>query len=657
MLEEWLLAAIASLCGYCAPFSTIHLLLILLMNIKNYRADIDGLRAIAVSAVIIFHLNPNWLSGGFIGVDIFFVISGFVITRQIRSEIYNNQFSIKNFYLRRIRRIAPPLLAMLLISTATALMILNPEDINSFAQSLLAQPFALQNIVFLSEGEYFVNGESKPLLHTWSLAVEEQFYLFWPLILVGLSTLKYRTLFLMLSLLFGSLFFLNVLVTESSPKTSFYLLPFRAWELGIGGLAAILKERSDFDDLLHVKIKSFFSWLGVAAIIWSLVFITSKTPFPGTIALIPTMGVFILLMTGSSEKTPLLLSPSKYLSHPLMVYIGLLSYSLYLWHWPILAYMVHLNIDKMSFVPFISAIALAALLSIVSYRFIESPIRAKTILATSGKLISAVAVVLILLVAVAINILSTNGASYRYNDKVRPYLMAPYDSQIGRCGALFRVTHPNTEICELTSNSTVKKKILLWGNSHGDMWSDMLLNLALDSNAGLFLNKTNCRATKDASDCNIETQGKILELIKSNKISDVILASSWLGHSEVYQNELFYLTESLSKIGVNIWLVVDIPVGADLDPIAAYKKDSTNPAPGSILLSDYHSNSYRNELKLYLKVQDNFKNVFIIDTVDSYCDQTRCYGGDEDGIWYRDSGHVSNTGAKRAALKFSSIFK
>ncbi len=627
------------------------------MNIKNYRADIDGLRAIAVIAVIIFHLNPNWLSGGFIGVDIFFVISGFVITRQIRSDISNNEFSIKNFYQRRIRRIAPPLLAMLLVSTATALTILNPEDINSFAQSLLAQPFSLQNIVFLSEGEYFVNGDSKPLLHTWSLAVEEQFYLFWPLILVGLSTLKYRKLLLILSVLFGSLFFLNVLVTELSPKTSFYLLPFRAWELGIGGLAAILKERSDFDDLLHVKIKNIFSWVGVAAIIWSLVFITSKMPFPGTIALIPTIGVFLLLMNDRSEKIPLLFSPSKYLSNPLIVYIGLLSYSLYLWHWPILAYMAHLNIDKMSFLPFMSAIALTILFSIVSYRFIESPIRAKTILSTSGKLIFAVVVVLIFLVAIAIHILSTNGASYRYSDKVRPYLMAPYDSQIGRCGALFKVIHPKTEICELTSNSNAEKKILLWGNSHGDMWSDMLVKLALEKNAGLFLNKKNCRATKDASACNIETQGRVFELIKSNKISDVILASSWPGLTDVYENELFYLIENLSKIGVNIWLVVDIPVGTDLDPIDAYKKDLNNPAPGSILLSDYYSNSYRSELKLYLKAQDKFQNVFIIDTVDSYCDQTRCYGGNEDGVWYRDSGHVSNTGAKRAALKFSSIFK
>lgn len=208
-----------------------------------YRKDVDGLRAIAVLSVIFFHLNQAWASGGFVGVDLFFVISGYLITGQIRKDLAENVFTVKNFYLRRIRRIVPPLLTMLVAVSFSAWLILKPEDIRSFVYSLIVQPLSLQNLVFLSEGDYFRGAETKALLHTWSLAVEEQFYLFWPLLLLLLKRLPFKPLLGAVSLLIAGSFYLSATMTVVEPRAAFFLIFTRAWELGIGGLAALLHNK------------------------------------------------------------------------------------------------------------------------------------------------------------------------------------------------------------------------------------------------------------------------------------------------------------------------------------------------------------------------------------------------------------------------------
>ncbi|MEY4911591.1 MAG: hypothetical protein RL761_1254, partial [Pseudomonadota bacterium] len=210
-------------------------------KVSSYRPEIDGLRCIAVLSVIFFHINDTWLTGGFVGVDVFFVISGYLITSQIQKDIFSNSFTLKNFYLRRIRRILPPLLVMLLASSAAALAILTPEDIRSFVNSLLAQPLSLQNVVFLSEGEYFIGADTKPLLHTWSLAVEEQFYLFWPLLLLLLRKQPVKARIVIVLLLIVVSFYVNLIQSQTAPKTAFFLIFSRAWELAIGGLAALIE--------------------------------------------------------------------------------------------------------------------------------------------------------------------------------------------------------------------------------------------------------------------------------------------------------------------------------------------------------------------------------------------------------------------------------
>ena len=264
----------------------------------KYQQFIDGLRAIAVGAVILFHLFPTMLQGGFVGVDVFFVISGYLISGQIREQIAAGTFSIGSFYARRIRRIAPALISMLIVSAVAALLILKPEDMHSFAKSLLAQPLSLQNFVFLAEGEYFRGADTKPLLHTWSLAVEEQFYLFWPLLLLTLRRMRRNGVLTVILALILVSFVINNQLIALSPKASFFLLPTRAWELAMGGLVALLHEKRQAARWPSRMVATAASGTGLLLVVFSIFYINAQMAFPGYVAMLPALGTFLVLLFG-----------------------------------------------------------------------------------------------------------------------------------------------------------------------------------------------------------------------------------------------------------------------------------------------------------------------------------------------------------------------
>jgi peptidoglycan/LPS O-acetylase OafA/YrhL len=256
----------------------------------RYRSDIDGLRAVAVVAVILFHLHVGGFSGGYVGVDIFFVISGYLITGLIYGDMQSQQFSIKGFYIRRIRRLAPALLSTLFVVTVFAYFILKPEEMRSFGSSLAFQLGSLQNFFFLSEGEYFLGSDLKPLLHTWSLAVEEQFYLFWPLLLLFIRRRSFKVQILLLTGIIFCSFAVNLALMGLSPKASFFLLPTRAWELASGGLVALLETRALFREMLSHGLRTLLGVVGLAIVCASFFVFTDATWFPGWAALLPVLG-------------------------------------------------------------------------------------------------------------------------------------------------------------------------------------------------------------------------------------------------------------------------------------------------------------------------------------------------------------------------------
>ncbi len=629
---------------------------------NNYRPDIDGLRAITVLSVVFFHIDPLFLPGGFVGVDVFFVISGFLITSLVHQDLIKQKFCFKAFYIKRIRRIIPVLLLMLAVTSIVSFFILTPEHLYAYAKTLLAQPLSLQNFVFLSEGEYFLKSDGKPLLHTWSLAVEEQFYLFWPVLLYFLIRLRSLFFFTILVGLLLASFSLNLFFSSSSEMVAFYLLPSRAWELTVGGLTAIalLYFQKNKKMVASNALMNLLPLIGFLLLLGSFIFLNSKMQFPGYIALIPVLGTVCILFSFPTWHSLV----KQLLASQVAVKIGLISYSLYLWHWPILAFLTQLEIDKSTWPAVVFIVVLSFVLSMASYRWLERPIIEKQLFRSNRSLFTFVLSSVVVLIAFSVHILTSKGASYRYDGLTAAYLGAMFDSQKNRCGPVFRALHPKTPVCELTSvlkPSEPSQKVLLWGNSHADMWSQAFISLAEKNNDVLLLNARNCRATVSASECKASIPQSVLQYVLENKISDVIFASSWPGlfqtNTSHYEYELSQIVGQLQAKNIRVWLLVDIPVAQALDPLLAYRKNPQQPQAGSIPLQEYKAASYDAELTFYESLAVQYEKVFILNTKDVFCDKQRCWSAQADQVWYRDSGHVSNTGALKASPVFEPVFQ
>jgi peptidoglycan/LPS O-acetylase OafA/YrhL len=337
-----------------------------------YRPEIDGLRAIAVVSVMLFHGGFSIASGGFAGVDIFFVISGYLITTIILSELDAENFSIIRFYERRARRILPALFFVLFFCLPFAWFWLLPQDIKNFSQSLVAVSLFASNILYWRTSGYFdTTAELKPLLHTWSLAVEEQYYTIFPVFLM----LAWRFAKQHISLLMTIIACISLAAAQwasaSYPDAAFYLLPTRGWELLIGAISAY-----------HISNKKLFyfnnftreigSLIGLLLITYSILFYTKQTPFPSIYALSPTIGAaLIIIFTNNSTIA------GKILCNRILVGIGLISYSTYLWHQPLLSFARHKNLNEPDQFVLVILIIASMFLGYISWKYIESPFRDK----------------------------------------------------------------------------------------------------------------------------------------------------------------------------------------------------------------------------------------------------------------------------------------
>lgn len=337
----------------------------------GYRPDIEGLRAIAVGAVVLFHAGATALPGGYVGVDVFFVISGYLITRQVVDGTRRGSFSFVEFYLRRVRRLLPAALATAVLTTVAAAVLLPPFRIAEIAESAAASAVSVANIHFwLGSGYWAPESENQPLLHMWSLSAEEQFYLVWPLLLVALVATRLRRFALPIVV---ALTIVSVAVTawatDEWPEAAFYLTPFRTFEFALGAMCVWL-DRVEWRPTRAVTVARAGAWLaGIALIVWAvLAFDEAGTDFPGLAALVPTVGTALVI----AARRPAILDGA--LSNPVMRYIGLRSYSLYLVHWPVLVYARELT-DRVTLPVTLGLLALMVLLAEAMYRFIERPLR------------------------------------------------------------------------------------------------------------------------------------------------------------------------------------------------------------------------------------------------------------------------------------------
>lgn len=332
----------------------------------KYRPEIDGLRAVAVLPVLFFHAGFSWVSGGFVGVDVFFVISGYLIARIVADDIKAGTFTVWGFYERRVRRISPALALVCIATIPLAWLWMAPREFDKYSQSLVAVNLFVSNFLFWKDTDYFsAAAELKPLLHTWSLGVEEQFYVLFPMLLWVLRRHGYALA--VVAALVAASFALTLVFGRLAPAANFYLLPTRFWELGLGALLGLAGANGQIRSRGAAELASM---AGLAMVVGSIFLLDGSRPFPGWWALPPVLGTALLIAAASGETLV-----GKILGWRPLVAIGLISYSVYLWHQPLFAFARIRLFGEVSSIVFLLLIGLTLVLAYATWRWVEQPFR------------------------------------------------------------------------------------------------------------------------------------------------------------------------------------------------------------------------------------------------------------------------------------------
>ena len=631
-----------------------------------YRPEIDGLRALAVTAVLLCHADFSLFGGGFVGVDVFFVISGFLITSLIVEDLRQGRFSFINFWERRIRRILPPLFAVFIVTLMAGWVLHLPSDYKNLGQQVTAQTMFASNVLFKSQAGYFEEASIiKPLLHTWSLSVEEQFYFFFPVAFVFLWRRKHQHLD---RYLFGVAFVSCVwaaIIVNNSPSSAFYLLPFRAWELLLGSLLALQAKPSAFPRFS----KEAMGIAGLALIFGSILLCTEKTMFPW-VALPSCLGTALIILSNQNG----LNIAGRLLSLRPVVFVGLISYSLYLWHWPIISFMRYS--EFVAFTPLVATGCLAAafILAVLSWKFIETPVRRKIIFPTTRQAYLAAFSGLALFGLTGLVMNFTNGLPSRLDPAVVQYAAGVEDTNPHRkeCDKPKAARFEKNTLCQTNPDSGEKPSFILWGDSFADAMAPAFYDLSEKyGKNGFVITAHGCMPSIDGekrSEHEFDCKGHnahVLELIEKNDIRNIFMISNWTENISRNKNADFKLIqtliynsiETLRQQGRHVYVMLDVPY-APFDPsrYLAFRKLYNR----EYLPSDFSSESYFAERERKLRpliAQLDKKAVTIIDPAPMVCDNGRCII-EKDGIsLYYNEGHFSKQGALYMSPLFEPYFK
>ena len=655
------------------------------MSLK-YRADIDGLRAIAVLAVIFFHADIPGFSGGFVGVDVFFVISGFLITSIILKEIHDGTFSIAKFYERRIRRIFPALFPVIAFTLAVGILIFDYKTFKQLGQSITGTTLFVSNILFWMQSGYFDSPSlQKPLLHTWSLAVEEQFYIFFPLFLAGINKFlnkKYLPWILFIGLL--SLI-TSILGVYSHPDATFYLVPARTWELLAGSILALRVIAPPRSNLL----RSLLAIAGLGLIFYSVVFYTRFTIFPGHNAILPVLGTSFIIHSGIEGSS----SIGKMLGFKPLVFIGLISYSLYLWHWPLIVFAKYLVFREISTLEVSGIILITFIISALSLKYIEKPFRGNQPIIPERKKLFAFSVLIMMIASIiGLVIHLQNGMPYRSeaNTTIMKFDNEQKWKRIVEIEekAIKEINKGKTPPIIGAKNTT--PSFILWGDSHARVLSTIVSDKANQYKLSGFL------ATNSGTPPLLSVDGytdhffganfneKVISFITSHQeVKTVILSGRWSayankeymqkndplnwipkGNNNIYSNEVLLnksiikTVNTLLKLGRKIVIITDVPqIGGD--PLRLYCINSLIGESYNGLLpskSDY----LKSNQAVYNIFQDLSKRheVTLISPESMLFDNnTMAILVYNKKLLYRDDNHLSDYGILLVAPSFDDAFK
>ena len=638
----------------------------------KYRAEIDGLRALAVVPVVLFHAGFELFSGGFIGVDVFFVISGYLITTILIDDIENNRFSIIDFYKRRARRILPALFAVMLATIPFAWAWMMPSQMKDFSQSLVAVCLFVSNVLFWHESGYFSeDSEQKPLLHTWSLAVEEQYYVLFPIFLLFAWRFgKGRTLWMIVTLSFISLG-LSEWGSRINPSANFYLIHSRAWELLAGSITAFIVHKRE------VQANNFLSLAGLATLTISIFAYDETIPFPSIYALVPVVAVVLIVLYAQRGSYV-----ANLLSNRIFVGIGLVSYSLYLWHQPVLAF------NKVRFGenhdPIIlgTLIAFTFALSVLSWKYIEQPFRTSNYFRSTKKIFSfSIAGILLFVTAGSFGYFSggmtsrvkflpdenTSEAQLKHILDEWPYCCKPDPKSLYKDAltGFDRIGYGDT------------KKVLWVGDSHTGHYLYGIEH---------YFEQNNMISTHSSLFqfwAGFPTELEKLKLDKDPEIDTIVFSMFWAknyGNNYVIENhrdkgaalgqiktasEMDMIDDnfrdvfsSLKNMGKDVFIILDNPIGNEGNPMELIDIIGTTVKPAEVHIPTKTEMIRRLEPSrsrlINLARELDLK---IIDPLEYLCDESYCPVFSEDGrLIYTDFDHLSNEASIKHTAYIYGVF-
>ncbi len=625
-------------------------------NSFQYRSDIDGLRAIAVICVIIFHAFPGLMRGGFIGVDLFFVISGYLITKIIVNDVNTGSFMFLEFYSKRIKRIVPALLLVLVSTYLVGIFVLLPVEINQLGSHIGSGALFFSNFRLWEEVGYFDRvAETKPLLHLWSLSVEEQFYILWPVI-VWFAYKNNKNLLLVAIAISIFSFCANIALLQSDPPGAFYAPQSRMWELIFGALFAT-KELSLYKNNMlsasslktlsarRLSLCNILSMLGFLLLVIGLFCIDKSREYPGIWAVLPVLSATLIITAG-----PFAWINRRILSNKFLVYVGLISFPLYLWHWPLLSFAYIIESGTPSRFSRLLIVIVSFALAWLTYAYVEKPIRNSKIPNRNITLLLVMATISLGLYSAAKFDRHARSFDYDFNGS--------WEMVDSYCKKQWQ---PKGDLCRIIDQDA--PQVIVLGDSHAYRLflglQEMSLHGLLKKNVMLY-GQTGCPYPSAANtDCRLVYDDVFTIIDSSNNIESIVLSSRSInsyisersgGSTNIgdYKIQLDSVLENLAESKKRIFFLIDNPqldfnpkqcearpvkfYGKHLDKKCAIQKDQYIKEDGSYRAAVY-------------EVVNKYPNISVIDSADVFCDENECIAVLDGKVLYDDPTHLSIYGS------------
>jgi peptidoglycan/LPS O-acetylase OafA/YrhL len=619
----------------------------------KYRADIDGLRAIAVIPVVLFHSGVPFFSGGYVGVDVFFVISGYVIGSRLVEEIEADRYSVLTFYERRIRRIFPALFLMISLSYLAALILMLPDQMMDFSRGVAATAVFISNIFFWRNSGYFAAAAlDKPLLHTWSLSIEEQFYILIPVVLSFSLKLGRSWAFWLFALGASISFSLCCYFTERAATADFFLLPTRAWELLLGVLIVL---RSPFRIKTRLA-KEFLAICGILLIALAVVSYSDLTPFPGFSTLLPCAGAAIVIIAGAGQYPTFV---ENILGSRPINQIGLMSYSLYLAHWPVIVFFRYALLRNITGWLIVVVITTSLALGYLSWRYVELPFRSGSRRQPRWVVFGASACLLTTIASLGLLGVASSGFPSRYPN----FLLLPSSDKLLQDvwlrGSCFlegdqKPTDWKGDICIRTHGN--KPNALLWGDSFAAHYMPGLIknqdglshNIVQYNFAGCppIISYRSFATGHSCSDFN----SQVLDVIHKYKIDAVVISSRWDLYKRLDASGLPDTIDLLKRNGMKVYVIGQSPMYDFAIDILNFRGAGILREDGNLAWYLSFDPTENNRIKR-ASTSANF-----VDPLPTFCEGRLCDYKSDKGYLFNDYGHFSELGSDLAVISYFPLF-